>query len=186
MCGGSGSRLGGAEKPLRRIAGRSLLERVHSALEESSVETIYAVTSPTAPETAACAPSPVIETPGAGYVADLQRALADDRVSPPVLTAAADLPLLEGSVVDAFLSAAGGRTTMAAVPVGRVRGLGFSVESVYRHGGIAVRPAGLNVVGTGSDGVWVTRDRRLAAHVNRPRDLSVAAWQLASNNEHKC
>lgn len=178
-------RLGDGEKPLRRVAGRSLLERVHSALQASAVETIYAVTSPDAPETAARAPSPIIETPGDGYVPDLQRALADDRVSRPILTATADLPLLEGGVIDWLLSVANGRATMAVVPAGRVRGLGFSVETVWRHGGIAVRPAGLNVVGTSSDRVRVTRDRRLAAHVNRPLDLSAAAWQITSVHNHK-
>jgi adenosylcobinamide-phosphate guanylyltransferase len=167
------------------VGGRSLLDRVYGALAASSVETTYAVTSPRAPETAARAPSPVIETPGNGYVADLQRALADERVSRPVLTVTADLPLLEGDVVDTFLSTVHGRATMAAVPAGRVRGLGFSLETVWRNRGIAVRPAGLNVVGPGSDRVWVTRDCRLAAHVNRPRDLSAAAWLLPSAHKHK-
>lgn len=185
MCGGRGTRLGGAEKPLQVVAGRSLIERVYDALEASSVEMTYAVTSPKARETAAHAPSPVIEAPGDGYVADLQYALSDDRVCTPVLTVTADLPMLEDSVVERLLSAADGQTTMAAVPAGRVRGLGFSVETVWRHDGIAIRPAGLNVVGPGSDRVWVTRDRRLAAHVNRPQDLSMAAWHLTSALKHK-
>jgi adenosylcobinamide-phosphate guanylyltransferase len=167
------------------VAGRSLLDRVHDALEASAVETVYAVTSPEAPETAARAPAPVVRTPGDGYVPDLRRALADDRVSRPVLTATADLPLLEAAVVDELLSTAAGRATTAAVPAGRVRGLGYSVDSEWRHGGVAVRPAGLNVIGPGSDRVWLTRDRRLAAHVNRPADRSRAAWHLTSAYKHK-
>jgi adenosylcobinamide-phosphate guanylyltransferase len=167
------------------VGDRSLLARVHDALDASRVERVYAVTSPQAPETAARAPSPTIETPGDGYVPDLQSALADDRVSRPVLTATADLPLLQGSVVDRLLSAADERTTVAVVPAGRVYGLGFTADTVWRHGGTAVRPAGLNVIGPGSDRVWVTRDRRLAAHVNRPRDLSTAAWHDMMDDKHK-
>lgn len=189
MCGGRGTRLGGEEKPLRRVAGRRLIDRVRDALDASRVETIFAVTSPNAPTTAERARAPVVETAGAGYVADLQAALEDRRVARPVLTVAADLPLLDGPTVDRVLDAAGGETLTAAVPAGRVRALGFSVDTTMRHGGVAVRPAGINVVGAEPDRVWVTRDRRLAANVNRPRDLATAAWHLAgadpSPGEHK-
>jgi adenosylcobinamide-phosphate guanylyltransferase len=189
MCGGRGTRLGGTEKPLRRIGGRPTIDRVFDALEGSNVGRVYAVTSPHAPRTAAHVSAPHIETAGDGYVADLQAALDDDRVSQPVLTAAADLPLLDATALDGVLRTAGGRTLTVAVPVGRVRALGFSVDTTTRHRGIAVRPAGINVVGTAPDRVWVTRDSRLAANVNRPGDLPAAAWHLArdgqSDTQHK-
>jgi adenosylcobinamide-phosphate guanylyltransferase len=189
MCGGRGTRLGGDEKPLRRLGGRPLVDRVRAALDASGLERVYAVTSPNAPRTAAHVEPPLIETPGDGYVSDLQSALADERIDEPVLTAAADLPLLDGAVVDRVLAAADGDTLTVAVPAGRVRALGFSVDTTMRVGGVAVRPAGLNVVGEGPERTWVTRDRRLAANVNRPRDLATAPWHLASTNlsfrEHK-
>lgn len=189
MCGGRGTRLGGEEKPLRRMAGRPLVDRVRDALEGSQLEHVYAVTSPNAARTAEHVTAPIIETTGDGYVADLRQALADDRIAEPVLTAAADLPLLEPSVIDRVLEAAGGDTLTVAVPAGRVSALGFSVDTTMRAGGIAVRPAGLNVVGEGPERRWITRDRRLAANVNRPRDLLAASWHLASQNpsprEHK-
>lgn len=189
MCGGRGTRLGGEEKPLRRAGGRPLVDRVTDALEGSTIERVYAVTSPNASRTADQVTVPKIETAGTGYVADLREALADDRIDEPVLTAAADLPLLEAPVVDRVLEVAAGDTLTAAVPAGRVSALGFSVDITMRVGGIAVRPAGLNVVGGGPERTWVTRDRRLAANVNRPRDLVTAAWHLASEKaspvEHK-
>lgn len=186
MCGGRGTRLGGDEKPLQSVAGRPSIDRVRDALAASRVETVYAVTSPHAPRTAEHVSPPTIGTPGEGYVADLQAALADDRVTEPVLTVAADLPLLDGPAVDRVLDAAGERTLTAAVPAGRVRALGFSVDTTMRRDGVALRPAGINVVGAEPDRVWVTRDRRLAANVNRPRDLAVAAWHLAGDGrEHK-
>ena len=179
MCGGRGTRLGDGEKPLSEIAGVRLLDRVRDALAASRVRTVYAVTSPAAPETAASAEEPVIETPGDGYVRDLRTALADDRVEQPVMTVAADLPLLDGEALNAVLEAADGRTLTVAVPAGRVRALGFSVDTTFRTGGIAVRPAGVNVVGPDPERTWVTRDPRLAANVNRPRDRLAAAWRRA-------
>lgn len=189
MCGGRGTRLGGEEKPLRRIGGRPLVDRVWDALEGSRIERVFAVTSSNAPRTAEHVTAPKIEAAGDGYVADLREALADDRIAEPVLTAAADLPLLAAPVIDRVLEAAAGDTLTVAVPAGRVSALGFSVDTTLRVGGVAVRPAGLNVVGQGPERIWVSRDRRLAANVNRPRDLVAAAWHLASEKpspvEHK-
>ncbi|MHB9288924.1 NTP transferase domain-containing protein [Halobacteriales archaeon Cl-PHB] len=179
MCGGRGTRLAAGEKPLFDVGGRPMVDRVVAALEASEVDEVLAVTSPHVPATAAHLDCPNLETPGEGYVADLQAALADDRVTRPVLTVAADLPLLDATIVDAVLDAAGGRSLAAAVPAGRVTGLGFSVDTTFRHRGVLVRPAGLNVVGDGDDRVWISRDRRLAANVNRPRDAAVAEWHLA-------
>ena len=97
------------------------------------------------------------------------------------MTASADLPLLDGTVVDALLADHHGGSLTLAVPVGRVRALGFSVDATVRHGSALVRPAGLNVVGEGRDTLRLTRDRRAAANANRPSDLHRAEWLLATN-----
>jgi len=179
MCGGEGTRLGAAvEKPLFEVGGRPMVDRVCAALTASRVDRTYAVTSPATPETAAHVDCPTIETPGEGYVADLQRALADDRLTRPVLTVAADLPLLDGAAVDRVLDAVAGSLTVA-VPVGRKRALGVSVDTAYRDGGRLLTPAGVNVVGESEDDTLVTRDRRVVVNVNRPRDARRAAWLLA-------
>lgn len=179
MCGGRGTRLGGGEKPLRRVAGRPLLDRVRAAIDASRVEKTYAVTAPHTPRTADRVDPPVIEASGDGYVADLQYALSTGLVRRPVLTVAADLALLDGAAVDRVIAAAGSHSLTPVVPAGRVTMLGFSVDTTTRHRGITVRPAGLNVVGEGPDRHWITRDRRLAANVNRPGDLAAAEWLLA-------
>lgn len=180
MCGGHGTRLAtDHEKPVFPIAGVPMVERVRRALVDSRVDRIFAVTSPATPETAAAVECPTIETPGEGYVVDLDRALADDRINRPVLTVAADLPLLDGDAVDAVLTAASGSLSVV-VPVGRKRALGLSVDTQFRHHGQAVTPAGINVVGeSADDDVRVWRDRRYAVNVNRRRDARVAAWILA-------
>ena len=183
MCGGRGTRLGTAtEKPLVDIAGTPMVQRVRTALATSSVDTVYAVTSPHTPETAAFVDGHCIETAGNGYVADLGAALADDRVSTPVLTVAADLPLLDGTAVDTVLGVHSGNESLTVVvPVGRKRALGLSVDTVSWYRGCRVTPAGVNVVGDGPDRMLCRRDRSLAANVNRPGDVATAAWLLAGD-----
>jgi adenosylcobinamide-phosphate guanylyltransferase len=178
MCGGAGSRLDATvEKPLYPVAGTPMIERVLDALAASRTDQVFAVTSPATPETAATLECPRIETPGDGYVADLGRALADERVSEPALTVAADLPLLDGDAIDAVLDAADGALTVA-LPAGRKRALGLSVDTAFRHGGRLVTPAGVNVVGEGGD-TLLTRNLRFGANVNRPSDARRAEWLLA-------
>lgn len=179
MCGGRGTRLdAGVEKPLFQIDGTPMVERVRDALAASSVDRIYGVTSPATPETARLLDCPTIETPGEGYVADLDSALADERISRPVLTVAADLPALDAAAVDAVVEAAE-RALTVAVPVGRKRALGFSVDATIRHRGTLVAPAGINVVGGGNE-LARTRDWRFATNVNRPADARAATWHLAA------
>ena len=180
MCGGQGTRLPvGQEKPLVEVGGVPMVSRVARALADSQVGRVYAVTSPQAPETAAAVDLPHIEAPGEGYVTDLRYALADGRVDQPVLTVAADVALLRARAVDHILAAAEGATTVA-VPVGRRRGLGLSVDTTFRAGGRLLVPSGVNVVGDGQ-GLWVTTDRALAANVNRPADLRRARWLAAES-----
>jgi len=174
MCGGRGTRLGAGEKPLVRVGGVPMVERVRRALSASRVDQVYAVTAPHAPGTPRFLACPQIETPGEGYVPDLQHALADDRVAEPVLTVAADVPLLTAGAVDRALEAAAGATTVA-VPVGRKRALGVTVDTAFRAGGRLLAPSGLNVVGVG-EGLVVATDAGLAVNVNRPRDLRQARW----------
>ena len=179
MCGGEGTRFeADVEKPLFRVGGVPMVDRVVDALEGSSVEGIVAVTSPNAPDTRSHLDVPCIETPGEGYVADLDRALADTRLSRPVLTVAADLPLLDGEIVDRVLGRHGGGSLTVLVPASLKRGLGVSDDTTFEDGGREVAPTGLNVVGDGPDDAWLTRDRRVAVNVNTLADARVAEQWL--------
>ena len=174
MCGGRGSRLGEGEKPLVEVGGVAMVDRVLAALADSAVASVRAVTGPDAPETAAHVAVPCVEAAGEGYVADLRTALADPRVDEPVLTVAADLPLLDGDLVDDVIEAWDGDSLTVAVPVERKRDLGVSVDSSFAHAGRALAPAGINVVAGDAERVLVRDDERLAVNVNRPGDLAVA------------
>ncbi|WP_460561814.1 NTP transferase domain-containing protein [Halorubrum pallidum] len=235
MCGGRGTRLGGdTEKPLVRVAGRSMVDRVLAALAESRTEAVRAVVSPHATATRAHlaeraarehadADLRIVDAPGDGYVADLRYALTESdadagrsssagrtsTADPPVLTVAADLPLLDGEAVDRVLdaaeSAADSLSLTVCVPADRKRELGVSADGAFENDGRAVVPAGINVVGgrggstpeesgdapddgdaggdaldaTPDDGVHLTDDRRLAVNVNYPSDVRIAEALLA-------
>ena len=186
FCGGKGTRLDArVEKPLFEVGGVAMVDRVLAALDGSRVDEVYPVVSPHAPATREHLDSrPCIDAPGEGYVADLEFALADDRVEVPVLTVAADLPLLAPDVVDAVLDAhdavlethASGSLAVY-VPASLKRDLGASVDATFERDGRELAPTGINVVGDGRDETYVSEDRRLAINVNRIRDAAVAeAW----------
>ncbi|EMA61122.1 GTP--adenosylcobinamide-phosphate guanylyltransferase [Halorubrum lipolyticum] len=194
MCGGRGTRLGGeTEKPLREVAGRPMVDRVLDALAESRVEATHAVVSPHATRTrerlaerASERPSlSVVDAPGNGYVADLRYAMdAADADGGPLLTAAADLPLLNGAAVDAVLDAAraaAGDSLTVCVPAARKRELGVSADATTEIDGREVVPAGINVVGRSGESerddggaVHLTDDARVAVNVNYPSDVRIA------------
>ena len=189
MCGGKGTRLESPrEKPLHPIAGTPMVDRVLSALEGSRIETVSAAVSPNAPETRAHLERAdgvrTIETAGEGYVTDLLALLERPDISPPVLTVAADLPLLEAPVVDRVLAAhvASDASRTVCVPVALKRRLGVSVDSRLEPDD-HLAPTGVNVVGTTDDSPAMTDvyyDPRLAVNVNRLEDARIAADRLRS------
>lgn len=177
MCGGRGTRLGGAvEKPLVPVCGVPMVERVAGALRWSRVDAVHAAVSPNAPETAEYVREmglSVIETPGEGYVADLTAAL--DSVGRPAVTVAADLPLLAPEHVDDAIAASLGEgsatvSVTVCVPADLKRRLGVSADTTFERDGEELAPTGLNVVAGEADTVRLTCDDRLAVNVNRPAD----------------
>jgi adenosylcobinamide-phosphate guanylyltransferase len=192
MCGGRGTRLDSdREKPLFEVGGRPMVARVADALAESRVETVRAVVSPHAPETRNFAESredlATVETPGEGYVADLQVAL--EAVEPSVLTVAADLPLLDADAANAVLDAYDAETDAESgrappsmtvcVPAGLKRALGASLDTAFERDGRELAPTGVNVVAdTDGETMYETYDARLAVNVNRLADADLAEGLL--------
>ncbi|WP_169051757.1 NTP transferase domain-containing protein [Halorhabdus amylolytica] len=179
MCGGRGTRLDlDREKPLVEIDGRPLVDRVVDALAASSIERCYAVTSPHAPRTRAHVTLPTIDAPGEGYVADLQYAL--ERVEPPALTVAADLPLLDGKTVDSISNSFEGSSMTVCVPTESKRQYGVSNDTTIPDEP-DIAPAGVNVIAeSANDRRVVFENPRLAVNVNRVRDARIAQALLRS------
>lgn len=172
MCGGRGTRLDAdTEKPLFRVGGEPMIDRVLGALRDSRVETVHAVGSPHTPGTREHVPVPWIDAPGEGYVEDLQYAL--DRVEQPVVTVAADLPLLDGEILDRVLDAHTEGSLSVVVPAALKRQLGVSADTVFGEDP-ELAPTGVNVVGTGSEDSYLSYDARVAVNVNHSTDAAVA------------
>jgi adenosylcobinamide-phosphate guanylyltransferase len=180
MCGGRGTRLDiDGEKPLVEIGGTPLVDRVADALAGSSIDRTHAVTSPNAPRTREYVTLPTIDAPGAGYVADLQYAL--ERVDRPVLTVAADLPLLAAETIDDVITAHEGNSMTACVPVALKRRLGVRIDTGIQADDRDLVPSGVNVIATGDrDRRVVFEDPHLAVNVNHARDALVAVALLRS------
>lgn len=179
MCGGRGTRLAAdTEKPLFDVGGVPMVDRVLAALDDSDVAGVYAATSPNAPATRAHIDCPCIETPGDGYVADLDAALSDGRLDTPVLTVAADLPLLDGEILDRVIVAHEGGSLSVLVPAQRKRELGVSDDTVFERDGREMAPTGVNIVGDEGDDAWVTDDYRVAVNVNTLADARIAEQLL--------
>ena len=182
MCGGQGTRLDtDREKPLFEIGDSPLVGLVLDALEESYIGRIHAAVSPNTPETTDYLETRgihLVETRGEGYVADLQAAL--ERVSCPVLTVAADLPLLTGDAVDRVLDQyTGTDAVQVCVPAALKRQLGVSADTTYDSAGREVSPAGINIVTeTTTETMFLTYNARYAVNVNRLEDATVAEGLL--------
>ncbi|MBZ6493915.1 NTP transferase domain-containing protein [Natrinema longum] len=187
MCGGKGTRLESPhEKPLHPIAGTAMIDRVLAALERSRIETSYAAVSPNAPATRSHLERTdgvaTIETAGDGYVTDLLAVLEHPDLSPPILTVAADLPLLEESVLDRILVAHGDddASRTVCVPAALKRRLGVSIDTRLESDDY-LAPTGVNVVGTTDESTTMTDvyyDSRLAVNVNRLEDARLATDRL--------
>jgi len=190
MCGGRGTRLDAStEKPLHEIRGRSLVDRVLDALAASRLDDVYAVTSPHTPDTRRYLENrwgdSIIDAPGDGYVEDLQYALdaLDVDEASPVLTVAADLPLLAGDATDRVLDVYDTGSLTVCTPAALAEALDVSTDAAFRLDGRRVVPSGVNVVGGDPDETWVTWDARFAVNVNYARDAAVAERLLSGPPE---
>jgi adenosylcobinamide-phosphate guanylyltransferase len=93
-------------------------------------------------------------------------------LSPPLLTVAADLPLLSPAVVDRVLDAQEGEQSLTVVvPRTLKEHLGVSIDTEA-----ASVPTGCNVVGaTDEEESYCSYDARLAVNVNTVADAATAA-----------
>lgn len=167
-----------------------MVERVRTALEGSRIERTWAVVSPHTPKTTAHleqthGSESVLETPGEGYVTDLTVALDADAIEPPVLTVAADLPVLTAATVDRILAHHEGGSMTVCVPVSVKRRLGVSVDPTLDS---QLTPTGLNVVGTPNteDMRYVSYDPKLAVNVNTIEDAQAAERYLTQQEHDQC
>ena len=153
MAGGKGTRMGvKKEKPLIEVGGIPMIQHVINALLASKrISDIIILTSPNTPKTFkfACIKGySVFQTPGNGYIEDLQYYISECFHHNPnkiILTITADLPLITSEIINQVLIeyAKSHKPAMCiAVPVELFKKNGLKPSIVLGD----VVPSGLNIL----------------------------------------
>ncbi len=188
MCGGRASRMqqqGGMEKPLLKVDGVAMVERVILALASSDrFDRIVAAVSPNTPKTNEFLKSKGIEiigTTGDGYSKDLSYVLS--KLKPQkVMTVPGDIPLLKSQIVNEILNTIDDRQAQEpAISImlekGFVESIGVKPSIVlnqYCHSGITI----FNTMAVGTEPVeedyLVMNRKEIALNVNTKEELELA------------
>jgi adenosylcobinamide-phosphate guanylyltransferase len=188
MCGGRASRMkAGTEKPLLKVDGVPMVERVILALEGSRrFDRIIAVVSPSTPKTReflAAKGIEIIETAGEGYSQDLSRMLSGLKPD-KVFVAPADVPLLDSRVVSDIVALVANRAAPAVSVIMDkefVEKLGVKPSIALELGGEKYCHSGITVfdavkVGPGpvEEQYAVMNKVKVAVNVNTKEELGLA------------
>ena len=188
MAGGKGSRMGlSEEKPLVLVCGKPVIERVlASLLKAKRVESIVVAVSDFTPRTAvfvARFPVRVVETPGKGYIEDMQYLVKRLKLG-KVLTVAADIPLITGETIDEIVDrfeSCGKPALVVVAPLETKLKLGLGVEYSFEVAGKTVVPVGINAVDGGrideeelEQEVFVLDKVEVAVNINTLEELRLA------------
>jgi len=152
MAGGKGTRLKMGEKPLVKLLGRHLIDYVTTALEDSSVGRIFIATTENVPMTKDWANDRgfvAVDTPGAGFVADMVYAVERIGVMDPIMVIMADLPLITPDLVDQIMDIYEERPETALsthTPLHLHSRLGRRPDSLFNYCGQLIVPAGVNIL----------------------------------------
>jgi adenosylcobinamide-phosphate guanylyltransferase len=189
MCGGRASRMqqGGIEKPLLKVDGIAMVERVILALAGSGrFDRILAAISPNTPKTKELLKSKgieTIETPGEGYSNDLSYLLS--KLKPQrVMVVPSDIPLLNSQIISEILDAIDSSSRKEKRPAisiilekGFVERTGAKPSIVldqYCHSGITI----FNTMSIGTEPVeehyLVMNRKEIALNVNTKEELELA------------
>lgn len=190
MCGGRASRMqqGGIEKPLLKVDGIAMVERVILALAGSGrFDRILAAISPITPKTKELLKSKgieTIETPGEGYSNDLSYLLS--KLKPQrVMVVPSDIPLLNSQIISEILDAIDnsssrkekGPAISIILEKGFVERTGAKPSIVvdqYCHSGITI----FNTMSVGTEPVeeyyLVMNRKEIALNVNTKEELELA------------
>ena len=184
MCGGRASRMqAGLEKPLLKVDGVAMVERVLSALAGSGkFGRIVAAVSPNTPRTKEHLKSKgiqMVETAGEGYPQDLSRVLF--RLKPEkVMVVPADVPLLDARAVSDIVDVASNKHEPAVSMVLEkefVENVGVKPSVVfgqYCHSGITIFDTAGVAGETVQERYLVMNRKEIALNVNTKEELELA------------
>jgi adenosylcobinamide-phosphate guanylyltransferase len=184
MAGGKGTRMGGKkEKPLIEMGGIPMIQLVINALLASKgISDVIILTSPNTPKTSKFAHSrgySVFQTPGNGYIDDLQYYISEcfpHNENKIILTITADLPLITSEIINQVLldyEKSKKPAMCVAVPVELFKKNGLKPSIVLED----VVPSGLNILRSNNkqqdEEVLKLRKIELAVNINSCEDIVV-------------
>jgi len=174
LAGGKSTRMG-REKPVLKVGGKPMLLRVYDEAEKVG-ETVVALSRNTPKTRKLCHREgiPFVETPGNGYVEDIQWLL---REFGPFVSVSADLPFISASDIVLIAKAFDEKTSLTGVLPLRLVPKDLNPVT-YR--GYAI--VGLNAVGTEGERFFELSNPLLALNVNTPEELKLAdrvAWLVS-------
>ena len=186
MCGGMATRMAAKEeKPLLKIDGMPIVERVLIALQASrSFDRIVAAVSPKVPRTRAFLESKaieIVETAGEGYSQDLSR-LLDQLRGTRVFVTPADMPLLTPEVINS-IAARAQKEPAATVILEKefVQRIGIAPSVIvtyagrdYCHSGITIFDTSKITEGILNEECVIMNRMELAVNVNTKGELELA------------
>lgn len=175
------------EKPLLEVGGKPVIEHVlTSLLDAKRVDSIVVAVSNRTPKTVEFVkkfPVCVVDTPGEGYIPDMQFVVRKLNLQ-VVLAVVSDLPLITSEIIDQVLERyeeVGKPALTVAVPIGIKCKFGTGVEYAFEAGSETVVPTGINVIdGHMIDGGWMDQEvmvldkEEVAVNVNTTEELKVA------------
>ena len=196
MAGGRSSRMGGVEKPLLEIAGKSMLQRVIEVLQATkSVNAIVVASTLRTQATTLGAKRlgvQVIITPGSGFEEDMQFAIRHLSLR-DILVISSDLPFVTVRVIEeAVEKYRGSQKPCVAVmaPVELYERLGIKPSYVFDVNARRLVPVGINVIdgrrieeGPLEQAELIINSEDVAFNVNTPDELEAAKRRVAAADE---
>jgi len=188
MAGGKSTRMAlHEEKPLLKIGGKLMIERILEALTDArNVDRIVVAVSKHTPGTAKFMegfPVKVLKSPGKGYVSDMKYAVRKLKLD-TVLTISADVPLVTGEIIDKIIERyrhCNKPALTVMVPTETKERLGLEREYVLEAGDKRLVPAGINVIdgrrideGELEEEVYIIDKEEVAVNVNTPQEQKIA------------
>jgi GTP:adenosylcobinamide-phosphate guanylyltransferase len=204
MCGGRGTRMGiahGTEKPLIKVKGSTMFDRVLNALVGSGqFEKIVAIPSINTPKTntflrnhyySCLEPLDVVETGGISYSKDLSVALCKFKPA-RVFVVSADLPLLNSKTVQHIVVRSLPSKPCVSILLEKVfvESIGIKPSIVmvirrkgYCHSGITILDSSkVNSDFSLAENYIVMNEKELAINVNTTRELEIAEGMHEGEN----
>lgn len=160
MAGGRATRMKSSfEKPLVKICGKPMIERVIRVLRSSKcIDDIVVATSRFTPKTAEMMRTNsinVVETSGEDYHADMRYVIKKCALFCPVMVISVDLPLITKELIDEIIARykrCGKPSLMVAVQVRAYERLGLKSEYPIKVNGEWLVPVGINI----NDGRYIS------------------------------